>query len=98
MKEQSMTWKTHETLTDKELHESNLVKAINLRVISIASYGIRKLLDELDKMIKQQLGEKNMHGVQASDERLHESREHGGRRWESVKEVYENTHIWVECY
>ena len=49
------------TLTDKQLHKTNLVKVINSRVIPVASYLMnvynftKKQLDELDKVIKQEL-------------------------------------------
>lgn len=48
-------------LTTQELHERNLIKAINTRVIPVAGYVInvcdftKKQLDEIDKIIKQEL-------------------------------------------
>jgi len=96
--------KRMKTLIDKELHERNLVKAINTRVIPVASYVMnvcnftKKQLDSLDKAIKHELREANMHGKQASDERLYLSKEKGGRGLKSIKDVYEDTKIRVACY
>ena len=91
-------------LTSTELYERNMIKAINTRVIPVASYVMnvcqfnRKQLDELDKVVKKELRDKNMHGRQASDERLYLRREDGGRGLKSMKDVYEETKIRVACY
>jgi len=91
-------------LTSRELYERNLIKAINTRVIPVASYVMnvcefnKKQLDELDKLIKKELRDKNMHGKQASDERLYLRMEDGGRGLKSMKDVYEETKVRVACY
>jgi hypothetical protein len=91
-------------LTTQELHERNLIKAINTRVIPVAGYVInvcdftKKQLDEIDKTIKQELRSKNMHGRQASDERLYMGRKYGGRGVKCIKDVYDDTKVRVACY
>ena len=61
-------------LTKTELNDANLIKAINIKVISIATYAMNVFkftvaeLKELDQIIKKELQVKNMLGRQASDE------------------------------
>ena len=55
----------------------NLIKAINTRLVSDASYALnvcdfnQKQIDNPDKLIKKALRKKGMHGKQASGERLY---------------------------
>ena len=64
-------------LTKTELNDANLIKAINVKVIPIATYTMNVCkfmvaeLKELDQIIKKELRVKNMLGRQASDERLY---------------------------
>ena len=70
-------------LTNTELNDVNLLRAINTKVIPVAAYPmiICKFtggeLKELDQVIKRELRSKNMLGKQSSDERLHIKREVG---------------------
>ena len=65
------------SLASTELYERNLIKAINTRVVPVASFVMnvcdfnQKQIDDLDKLIKKALRDKRMHGRQASDERLY---------------------------
>ena len=91
-------------LTSTELYERNMIKAINTRVIPVASYVMnvcefnKKQLDDLDKVIKKELRDKGMHGKLASDERLYLRIADGGRGLKSMKDVYEDTKVRVACY
>ena len=64
-------------LTKTELNDANLIKAINMKVIPIATYAMNVCkftvaeLKELDQIIKKELRVKNMLGRQASDEQLY---------------------------
>ena len=53
---------------------------------------------KLDKIVKTTLRKQGFHGKQASDERLYERREDGGRGLKSFKEVYDETKVRVTCY
>ena len=70
-------------LTNTELNDVNLVRAINTKVIPVAAYPMNVCkfnggeLKELDQVIKRELRSKNMLGKQSSDERLHIRREVG---------------------
>ena len=61
-------------LTKTELNYANLIKAINMKVIPVATYAMNVCkftvaeLKELDQIIKKELRVKNMLGRQASDE------------------------------
>ena len=63
-------------LTQLNLNDQNLMKAINCRIISVASYVMNVCnlgkgdLDELDKIVKSVLQRERFHGRQSSDERL----------------------------
>ena len=63
--------------TDKPLHEGNLVKEIDTRVIPVVSYVMnvcsfrKKQLDELNHVIKQELKLVKMNSTQTSDDRLY---------------------------
>ena len=64
-------------LVEFKLYDKHLIKAINTRVVSVAVYIMNvcntteKELDDLDKMVKETLRGKRMHGGQSSDERLY---------------------------
>lgn len=96
--------KRMQALTNKELHERNLMKTINTKVIPVASYRqnacefTKKQLDNIDKLIKQELWLMNTHGTQASGERLYLSGKQGGRVLKNMKDMYEDTEIRVSCY
>ena len=65
--------KRMKALTSTELYERNLIKAINTRVVPVASYVMnvcdfnQKQIDNLDKLIKKALHDKGVHGRQASE-------------------------------
>ncbi|CAB4045676.1 Hypothetical predicted protein, partial [Paramuricea clavata] len=80
-----------EQLMGVNLNDKNLVKAINCRVVP-------EILEELDKIVKTALRKQGFHGKQASDERLYEKRDDGGRGLKSFKEVYDETKVRVACY
>ena len=88
----------------QDLYDKNLIKAMNRTVIPVAGYVMnvctftKQKLDELDKVIKKILRDNNMHGRQASDERLYMRRENGGRGLKSMKDLYEETKVRVACY
>ena len=88
----------------EELHDKNLVKAINYRVIPVAAYITNvcnftgKELDKIDKGIKKILRENNIHRKQCSDERLYIRTKLGGRGIKSLKDVYEEKKLRVACY
>ena len=88
----------------EELHDKNLVKAINYRVIPVAAYITNvcnftgKELDKIEKGIKKILRVHNMHCKQCSDERLYIRTKLGGRGIKSLKDVYEEKKLRVACY
>ena len=67
-------------LTKTELNDANLIKAINMKVIPVATYAMYVCkftvaeLKELDQIIKKELRIKNMLGRQASGETVLETR------------------------
>ena len=87
-----------------ELHDKNLINAINTRVIPVITYGMNVIkytkeeLTSLEMIIKKCLREKKMHSLQGSDERLYLPRKVGGRGLKSVKDAYEETKIRILCY
>ena len=91
-------------LTKTELNDANLIKAINMKVIPVATYAMNVCkftvaeLKELDQIIKKELRVKNMLGRQASDERLYLKRERGGRGLKSLRDAYRETRLRVACY
>ena len=91
-------------LTKTELNDANLIKAINMKVIPVATYAMNVCkftvaeLKELDQIIKKELRVKNMLGRQASDERLYFKRERGGRGLKSLRDAYRETRLRVACY
>lgn len=91
-------------LVELNLYDKHLIKAINTTAIPVAAYvkNICNLaegdLDGLDKLVKEILREKLMHGRQDSDERLYLIKENGGRGLKSFKDVYRETKVRVACY
>ena len=87
-------------LVNTELNDANLISAINVKVIPVAAYpmNVCKLnngeLNQLDQVIKKEVGAKNMLGRKASDERLYLIRE-GGRGLKSLRDVYKETRLRV---
>ena len=69
--------KRMKALTSTEIYKKNFIKAINTRVVPVASYVMNvcdynhKQVDDLDKLIKEALRSKEMHARQASEERLY---------------------------
>ena len=91
-------------IANTELNDANLIKAINMKVILVATYAMNICrfnvgeLKELDQTIKRELRGKNMSGKQASDERLYLKREKGGRGLKSLRDTYKETRLRVACY
>ena len=91
-------------LTNTELNDVNLVRAINTKVIPVAAYSMNVCkftdgeLKELDQVIKRKLRSKNMLGKQSSNERLYLIREDGGRGMKSLREIYKETRLRVTFY
>ena len=91
-------------LTNTELNDINLARAINTKVIPVAAYPMNVCkftggeLKELDQVIKRELRSRNMLGKQTSDERLYLRREDGGRGIKSVRDIYKETRMRVACY
>ena len=92
-------------LTELNLNNQNLIKAINCRVRPVAGYVMNVCnlgkgdLDELDKIVKSVFHER-FHERQSSDEieRLYSKRKEGGGGLKSFKEVYDETKTRVACY
>ena len=80
-------------LTNTELNDENLVRAINMKVIPVADCPMKVCkftggeLKELDKVIKCELRSKNVLGKQSSDERLYLRREDCGREIKSLNNI-----------
>lgn len=81
-------------LTNTELNDVNLIRAIKTKVIPVVAYptNVCKLtgreLKELDQIIKRELRSKTMLGKQSSDERLYLRREDGGRGKKLLNDIY----------
>ena len=93
-----------EMLTKTELSDGNLMTAVNSKVIPVAAYTMnisrftKAELSELYQMIKRELREKSMLGIQSSDERLYLKRENCGRGLKSMRDVYRETKLRIACY
>ena len=93
-----------ESLTNLELYDKNLVRAVNCKVVPVAGYAMnicrisKAELEELDMIVKRKLREKKMHGRQASDERLYLPRCKGRRGIKSMRDLYKETKVRVACY
>ena len=72
-------------LVNTDLNDTNLISAINVKVILVAAYSMnvckfsKEKLNELDQIVKRELRSRQMLGKQASNERLYLKREDGGR-------------------
>ena len=90
-------------LVETELNDANLIRAINEKVIPVASYPMNVCqfskgeLMELDQVVKRELRSRHMLERQGSDERLYLKREDGGRGLKSMREVYKETRLRVTC-
>lgn len=66
--------KRMQQLVGMDIYDENLMKAINCRVISVARYVMNVCdlskgdLEDLDKIMKRALRDKQCHGKQSSDE------------------------------
>ena len=91
-------------IANTKLSDTNLIKAINMKVIPVAVYAMNICRfnvgepKKLDQRIKRELQEKNMLGKQASDERLYLKREKGRRGLKSLRDTYKETRLHVACY
>ena len=91
-------------LVDTELNDSNLISAIDVKVIPVAAYAMNVCkfskgeLNELDQIVKRELRSKQMLGKQANNERLYLKREDGGRGLKSMRDVHKETRLRVACY
>ena len=78
-------------LTETELSDKNLVKAINIKVIPVAAYPMnvckftKAELNEFGFFVKIELRKCNMLGRQSSDERLYLKRDVGVRGLKSLE-------------
>ena len=81
-------------LTNTELNDVNLIRAIKTKVIPVAAYPTNvckftgRELKELDQIIKRELRSKTMLGKQSSDERLYLRIEDGGRGIKLLNNIY----------
>ena len=91
-------------LTNTELNDVTLVRAVNMKAIPVADYPINVCkftdgeLKELDQVIKRELRSKNMLGKQSSNERLYLRREDYGREIKLLKDIYKETRLKVAYY
>ena len=88
-------------LVNTELNFTNLISAINVKVIPVAAYSMNNCkfskgeLNELDQIVKRDLRSQEMLWKQASDERLYLNREDGGTRLKLMRDVYKETRLRV---
>lgn len=86
-------------LVKLELHDNNLVKAINCRVIPVPGYVMNVCnLGKSDMMIYRILRRWLFHGKQSSDERLYLQKDAGGRGLKSFQDVYQEIKLRLLCY
>ena len=91
------------SITQLELYNKNLVRAVNCKAIPVTGCVMnacrlsKEDLDELDMTVKRELRERNMHGRQGSDERLYLARAKGGRGVKSMRGMYKETKVRVAC-
>ena len=87
-----------------ELNDDNLIKAINMKVITVAAYAMNickfnvSELKELDQTIKRELRGQNMLGKQTSNEQFYLKREKGGRELKLLRDTFQETRLRVACY
>ena len=88
-------------LVNTELNYTNLISAINVKVIPVAAYSMNNCkfskgeLNELDQIVKRDLRSKEMLWKQASNERLYLNREDGGTGLKLMRDVYKETRLRV---
>ena len=91
-------------LTNTELNDVNLIRAIKKNVIPVAAYSMNvciftdEELKELDQVIKREQRSKNMFEKEPNNERLYLIREDGGRGIKSLRDIYKETKLRVTCY
>ena len=77
-------------LVNTELNDTNLISAINLKVVSVAAYSINVFkfskgkLKQLEQIVKRELRSNQILGKQASYKRLYLKREDRGRGLKSM--------------
>ena len=77
-------------LVNTELNDTNLISAINLKVVSVAAYSInvfkfsKRKLKQLEQIVKRELRSNQILGKQASYKRLYLKREDRGRGLKSM--------------
>ena len=77
-------------LVNTELNDTNLISAINLKVVSVAAYSmnvfkfIKGKLKQLEQIVKRELRSNQILGKQASYKRLYLKREDRGRGLKSM--------------
>ena len=92
-----------EQLVGMSLYDEHLMKAIYSRVIFVAGYIINVCdlrkgnLEDLGKIVKTALRDKEYHARQSNDEKLYAKIEEGGRSFKSFKDVYDETKVRVTC-
>ena len=92
-----------EQLVGMSLYDAHLMKVIYSRVIFVAGYIINVCdlrkgnLEDLGKIVKTALRDKEYHARQSNDEKLYAKIEEGGRSFKSFKEVYDETKVRVAC-
>ena len=85
-------------------NDTNLMKAINCRLVSIARYVMNFYimtindLQKLDKIVKNNLKNERFYGKKTSDEQLCTKNKNVGRRLWSFIDVYKETKVRVACY
>ena len=95
---------TRQQLIKTELNDANLIKAINVKVVPVATYAMTICrfniaeLRTLDQIIKRGFRGKYMLGKQASDERLHLKRTRGERGLKLLRDAYKETRLRVALY
>ena len=91
-------------LTNTELNDVNLMRAINMKVTPVATCPMNVCKcnsgepKELDQVMNHELRSKNVLGKQSKDKRLYLRREDGGRGIKSLKDIYKETRLRVACY
>ena len=91
-------------LVNTELNDTNLISAINLKVVSVAAYSmnvfkfIKGKLKQLEQIVKRELRSNQILGKQASYKRLYLKREDRGRGLKSMWDLYKETRLWVAHY
>jgi hypothetical protein len=91
-------------LTEMELYERNLIKAINTKAMATVRYSMNichytiSELKELDVRMRRLLADKRMRGKEESIERLYMSKKEGGRGMVSFEQMYKSTKVMIAIY